>query len=602
MLQKSFLSTALFCFLNLFHSQSFTFERSWGSYVGGTGNYLGENSFNYTSLFSDSQQNIYVNGYTSIQSGYNAAYYNQFVNGGGNNITLGVQNNYAAKFSSNGQMLRGSYDGTVNNFERIVGVDFSDNIYVLKSTSLQVSNLATANVWLDQNIFPTVNLTLTLSKYDVNNNLLWTTYIPNNTDSRSISLRFDENQNIYLLSRTEVNIPGLSTTGVFQENYIPYTVGGNAFGNSYMVKLNSSGQKVWGTFSVPNIFDFRVFNNELFLVAYYAPSMPGNFTDSGTFQPNSTASNLIFKFNASTGQKIWGTFYGPPISSSYTGLGINGIDVNATGIYVSGQNEDFSFPTYFATSGAHKNQLTDSDLFLSKFDFTGNRVWSTYFGSTGYDIVNGTDQLTVWGNKVVLTGTHYGAGNISTPGAFLETVPNPSSTNMYFAEFSDNGNLNWASYYGGTGQNYFGEYINARFLTNGSLILWGITGSPTGIGTEGAAYQYMTNPYPNAPFGYIAKFNIKGALSTSELKKKNELQLYDNPNNGNFYLEGDILEKESIKLSIFDISGKLIHQSRLEKKKINQLNLQHKLSKGNYLVQISSEKGKKLKVFKMTVK
>lgn len=602
MLQKSLLFTALFCFFNLFHTQSFSFERSWGSYVGGTGTYLGENTLNYTSLFSDSQQNIYVNGYTNIQPGYNTAYYNQFVNGGGNNITLGVLNNYTAKLSSNGQMVKGSYTGSINTYERIVGVDFSDNIYVLKSTPSQVSNLATANVWLSQNIFPTVNLTLTLSKYDVNNNLLWTTYIPNNTESRNISLRFDENQNIYLLANTTADIPGLSTTGVFQENYIPYTINGNTFGNSYLVKLNSSGQKVWGTFSVPSIFDFRVFNNELFLVAYYSASMPGNYTDSGTFQPNSTASNLIFKFNASTGQKIWGTFYGTPIGSSYTGLGISAIDVNATGIYVSGQNEDFSFPNYFATSGAYKTQLTDSDLFLSKFDFTGNRVWSTYFGSTGYDIIIGADQLTVWGNKVVLTGTHYGAGNISTPGAFLETVPNPSSTNMYFVEFSDNGNLNWASYYGGTGHNILGEYINARFLTNGSLILWGVTGSPTGIGTEGAAYQYMTNPYPNAPFGYIAKFNIKGGLSTSELTKKNELQLYDNPNNGNFYLEGDILEKESTKLSIFDISGKLIHQSRLEKKKISQLNLQHKLSKGNYLIQINSEKGKKLKVFKMTVK
>lgn len=43
------------------------------------------------------------------------------------------------------------------------------------------------------------------------------------------------------------------------------------------------------------------------------------------------------KWNANTGKKVWGTFYGTPLSTMYTGSGISAIEVNSTGIYVSGQ-------------------------------------------------------------------------------------------------------------------------------------------------------------------------------------------------------------------------------------------------------------------------
>ena len=604
---KLFVLLSAICLSNYSHAQSnFPYEREWGTYVGGSGTYLGEFSLIGTSLFKDSQNNIHVEGQTTFESGYSASYFNQFVSSGGNPVTLtGPSNYYSAKFSSTGQMLKGNYSGLINNFERIVGIDALDNIYTLKNIPAQVANLATPGVWLTQNTNTINNLTRILTKRDSNNNVIWITYLPNNDDSESLSVRFDSNQNIYLLGYTQYDIPGLGTPGVFQENFVAYNISGIQQDNSYVVKLNSSGQKLWGTFSTPGIFDFKFYDSELYLVSNYSALMPGNFTNPGTFQPDSPAQNIIMKLNANTGKKVWGTFYGTPLSTMYTGSGISAIEVNSTGIYVSGQNEDDDYPTYFATAGAFKGQVANGDLFLSKFDLTGNRIWSTYFGSNGYDLINGSDNLTVLDNRIVITGSHFGAsGNISTPGAFLTTAPNTSAnlTNMYFAEFDANGNREWSSYYGGAGSNYYGEYINARFLNNGALILWGVTGSPTGIGTNGAAYPNMTNPYPSSPFGFIAKFSSKSELSTSDAVKNSELQLYDNPNNGNFAISGSILQKEKSNLSIFDMSGKLVYQAPFEKKKTNHFNLQGKLTIGNYLLEVRSENGEKLKVFKMTVK
>ncbi|MCJ8155538.1 T9SS type A sorting domain-containing protein [Chryseobacterium sp. SSA4.19] len=585
---------------------SFPYERDWGTYVGASGTYLGDFSLIGTSLFKDSQNNIHVTGQTTFESGYSASYFNQFVSGGGNPVVLtGPLNYYSAKFSSAGQMLKGDYNGFNNNFERIVGIDALDNVYTLKNIPAQVANLATPGVWLTQNTNSAGNVTRTLTKRDPNNNVIWVTYLPNNDHNEFLSVRFDSDQNIYLLGDTQYDIPGLGTPGVFQENFVPYSISGIQQNNSYVVKLNSSGQKLWGTFSTPGIFDFKFYNGELYLACNYSPLMPGSFTNPGTFQPDSPAQNIIMKWNADTGKKVWGTFYGTPLNPMmYTGSGISAIEVNAKGIFVSGQNEDEDHSTYFATAGAFKGQMVNGDLFLSKFDVTGNRVWSTYFGSNGYDLINGSDNLTVLDNKIVITGSHYGtSGNVSTPGAFLTTVPNTSAnlTNMYFAEFDDNGNRQWSSYYGGAGSNNFGEYINAKFLNNGALILWGLTGSPTGIGTSGAAYPNMINPYPSSPFGFIAKFSSNRELSTSETVKNEDLQLYDNPNNGNFTISGNILEKQKAVLSVFDRSGKLVYQTPFERKKTSHFNLQGKLTVGNYLLEVTAD-NTMVKVFKMTVK
>lgn len=604
-----FLATS---FITTMNAQSvFPYERDWGSYVGGTGTLLLDQFFVDTSFHHDSQNNIYLNGQTTFVNTYPSSYYNQFIINGGNTVnTTNTTNPYTAKFSPSGQMLFGSYTINVSNTrERLLAIDQADNRYRIKRFVGQIANLATAGTWLQQNTSSTANFSYILTKYDSNDNMLWSTYLPNNVgNAEAYSLKIDSDFNIFILSGTAEEIPNLGTAGVFQQNFISYNISNNVPGtNSFITKLNSSGAKLWATYSVPGIIDLEVYNNDLYLIATYVTAMPGNFTDAGTFQSTIPANNLLFKFDATNGQKIWGTFYGtPPNPTMYTGSGITSLEVNSTGIYLIGDNEDIGLPTYFATAGAHKAQLTGGgDLFLSKFDFSGNRIWSTYFGSSSYDTLINGGNLTILGERIILSGSHYGGGNnISTSGAFLETIPNSSSslTNMYFAEFDHNGNQKWCSYYGGSGNNLFDEQVNPELLSDGSLILWGSTGSPTGIGTEGAAYQFMTSPSAPQPFGFIAKFNLKNPLSTSDLVKNNDLQLYDNPNNGNFTISGSVLEKQKASLSVFDMSGKLIHQASFGKKKINQFNLQNKLLPGNHLLEVKSDKDEKIKVFKMTVK
>lgn len=588
------------------NAQDFPYLKEWGSYVGGTGTLLYDYFYDGNSFFTDSDKNIYVNGTTSFQNGYSASYYSQFVLAG-NHPNIGYPSGqYTSKFSNSGQMLFGSYTnnsgaGGVNNWNDLVGIDSGNNKYYLKRQSGIIPNLSTPGAWLSQNTNPSFNTTFTLSKYDASQNLLWTTYLPDNEGSLSF-IRTDENQNVYLVGHVEEQVSGLASNGVFQENYINY-LGSSTLDNSYIVKLNSSGGRIWGTYSVIGIQDLELYDGGLYTLGEYNSNIPGTFTTPGTFQPNTSTQQILLKFDANNGQKVWGTYYGT-ILNGYEGSGIYDLEVNETGMYVSGQSESVNLPTYYATQGAFKSQLTGGgDLFLSKFNHDGNRIWSTYFGSDGYDYIHGSPNLSILGNRIIITGNQVGASNnISTSGAYLSSIPANSASSMFFAEFDSNGSRKWCSYFGGSNQNSV-EEINPAFLSDGSLILWGGTTTSTGIGTPGAAFPTMINPSPGNTFGFIAKFTLKESeLSTSDVDKNNDLKLYNNPNNGHFYISGSILEKQNITLKIFDSSGRLLKQLNLNKNKTQEFNLQNELSKGNYLLELNSEKGEKIKIFKMSVK
>lgn len=104
---------------------------------------------------------------------------------------------------------------------------------------------------------------------------------------------------------------------------------------------------------------------------------------AGTFQ-QSEGNQVFFKLNADTSTLIWGTRLGSSVANTYFTSASN-FGVNETGIYLYGQAEQ-AVGGYYATPGAFRTQISGSkDLFLTKFDETGNRIWGTYFGGNGND-------------------------------------------------------------------------------------------------------------------------------------------------------------------------------------------------------------------------
>jgi hypothetical protein len=325
----------------------------------------------------------------------------------------------------------------------------------------------------------------------------------------------------------------------------------------------------------------------------------------GTWQPTPTNFALT-KMDTATGNRAWGTYIGEPSS---TGGDVPTIlKVNATGIYFLGIQFLFTGATgYFATPGAFKPTPTgDTDYFLVKMDETGNRVWGTYFGSNGYDHAFNYGQLALTENGIFITGASYGqTNNIATPGAYQETNPVSTSngTALYFAKFDTSGNQQWCSYYGGSNSpaNLSVPVISVYPRGNGHFYLVGATNASTGISTAGTYQPQLPLQTTNFYTGFIARFDYRGELGTNEVIDSKNLQLFDNPNNGNFSLQGDILEKENCKMQVFDASGRMVYQQNLSKQKKINFELIGFLISAGYILKVSNSKNEILKSFKMIV-
>lgn len=100
---------------------------------------------------------------------------------------------------------------------------------------------------------------------------------------------------------------------------------------------------------------------------------------------------------------------------------------------------------------------------------------------------------------------------------------------------------------------------------------------------------------------FLAKFDIK-QLNTTEINAANDLVLYDNPNRGSFSLQGDLLSREELNLTLYDTSGRVIHHQDLHRAKTQHFHLSGKLKPGHYLLKVADQQQNTIKTFKMIVK
>lgn len=216
-----------------------------------------------------------------------------------------------------------------------------------------------------------------------------------------------------------------------------------------------------------------------------------NIATSGTYQGtfNAVFDAFVAKFSPS-GNRIWGTYIGGnSFDRAY------GIDYNNGHLYVVGNSNSSNF----ATAGIHQEVSIDNDdAFIAKFDTTGSRIWSTYYGGDLHDfaaaVVTDSDE------NIYITGHSLSSFNIATSGAHLEVYTGNSAA--FLAKFSTNGQLIWGTYYG----NSFEEGWGIALDSDENPIFSGFTSSTTGIATSGS-HQPTIGGGMDA---FLAKFDQNG--------------------------------------------------------------------------------------------
>lgn len=221
-----------------------------------------------------------------------------------------------------------------------------------------------------------------------------------------------------------------------------------------------------------------------------------NIATTGSFQDtlNGPADAFLIKFN-SAGIRQWATYYGGITSETQFGLAYD----QSGAIYLTG----YTSSPGMATSGGYQTTSGGGqDVFLAKFDTSGIRVWSTYYGGTGSD--RGYAVTTDAVGNVFLAGTTTSATGIATGGALNTTLA--GGTDAFLVKFDSAGMRQWATYYGGTALDQV-QGIACDDSTN--IYMAGYTLSTTNIASPGS-YQ---SSFAGAQDGFLVKFDSSGNLA-----------------------------------------------------------------------------------------
>ncbi len=362
---------------------------------------------------SDSAGNLYVTGYTDGSLD------------GQIKTTAGVNELFLTKYDSSGnklwtKLLGSSSGGTM---AYAIATDSSNNVYITGTTSGSLDG----QTWSG-------SMDLFLVKYDSTGSKLWTRQLGNGntTDARGIAI--DGFGNPYVTGYTFSSLDGQTLTGV---------------SDLYVVKYNSSGSKQWTKL-------LGVASKSVNSTAITSDS-PGNvyvsgFTN-GAVDGAVTGLNdsLVVKFNSS-GTKQWARQLGVSGKNTYG----YGVAIDASGnVYTTGS-------TYGSLDG---NSLTGfADLFLIKYDTSGNKQWTKLLGIGSNKNTEGRAVISDSAGILHITG--YTSGNLD--GQTLAGIQD-----LIAVKYDASGNKQWTKLLGASTKQTNGHGIASD--SSGNVYATGIT-------------------------------------------------------------------------------------------------------------------------------
>jgi gliding motility-associated-like protein len=352
---------------------------------------------------------------------------------------------------------------------------------------------------------------------------LWGTYFGGNKVDWFYGSCTDNSGNLYVTGGTDSE-SNIATIGAHQVTYGGYAQNTNWFtGDAVLAKYDSVGNKIWCTYYGGDHGDFgsacavNSNGNYVAMVGVTASTLAGVITTQGCHQSvwNDGQSpdkhdGFCALFDAN-GVRIWGTYYGGTGGDIIYDCCFDSSD----NLFLCGGTSSSNSGNVIATNGAFQSVFGGkADAFLAKFNISGSRLWSTYYGANGTDYAESCvyDKA----GYVYMVGTSSSSVNISTPGSHQPNYGggiDPMTMGVFKQEgdamivkFDENGNRIWATYYG-HGHN---DWANDCALdSNNDLIVSGATtfGIPGIISTPGS---FQSNYGGGIRDAFLLKLNSSG--------------------------------------------------------------------------------------------
>jgi hypothetical protein len=271
-------------------------------------------------------------------------------------------------------------------------------------------------------------------------------------DSEGYAITSDNQGNVYITGR-------INSTVTFTDEIVIETYGGN---DIFLAKYSDDGTCIWAINAggVSNDIGYGIScdnQGNIFLTGFIS----GEVTFNGDIQIFSNGSRDVFiaKYNLD-GECLWAVNAGG--FSFDEGYGIN---VDSQGfIYITGY---FLYNAYFGDDiQIEGNNM--NDIFLAKYDQTGDCIWATPITSNYQNI--GQDIDIDRNNNVYLTGSVQGDVLFNNDISFSTTA---NSVDFFIAKYNNSGSCLWAKNYGG--EDYDKAYSIEIDISNNIFLSGGIS-------------------------------------------------------------------------------------------------------------------------------
>ncbi|WKZ38736.1 MAG: S-layer homology domain-containing protein [Anaerolineales bacterium] len=464
---------------------------TWAKGIGGTGFDSG------ASIAVDKNGNNYLTGSFSNTVDFDPG-------PGTTNLTsAGGRDIFVAKYDSAGNLIWAKgIGGTGLDFGTAVVVDASNNVYVTGLFTNTVDFDPGAGIF---NLSASSN-DIFLLKLDSHGGFLWAKKMGGPLTDQGIDLKLDPGGNILVLTDFE-------STADFDPGPGIFNLTSKGFYDVAVVKLDATGSFIWakGFGGTGEEYAMKLAIDQtgnIFII--------GSFENTVDFDPDTGISNLtsnglsdiFLSVLDSDGQFTWSI-----------GIGGSGVDeawdmsLNAAGnIYLTG---NFSNTVDF-DPGAGEHELVsegDWDIFILNLTSGGGFNWAKSIGGTGTDWASNIAMDSL--QNVYLTGGYMDTVDFD-PDAGILNLTSAGQSDVFIAQFNNNGQLQWAKSAGGTLSDYSsGLVINSDqdAIVTGSFS--GIADFDSGAGNLGltsagemdifiAKYTGEKSTFADVPFNHSA--------------------------------------------------------------------------------------------------
>lgn len=341
-----------------------------------------------------------------------------------------------------------TYGGTGQDFGTGTAFDTSGNVYLISSFDSPVNfGCGMLNYYTGSNIL--------LEKHSPTGTCIWSKAFSGPGSGKPLSVVVDNTGNIYMTGYfvTSVNFGGTFLTSAGSQDI-------------FVCKYNPNGALVWAKRFGSTDIDWGIgiavsSNGDPVIVGYFCGTVDFGGGPFASVGGQGYKDGFIVKLAAATGDHIWSK----QLASTSQNDQANAVAIDSSNnVFVTGRfgsTMDFGGGPLISAGGA--------DVFLAKYDISGNYLWAQRFGAALVDNANSVAVDTA--GNVAITGTFYNTVNFG--GANLVSA---GSADIFVAKYNSAGTHIFSARYGST-SDFDGGYGIAEDNNNNTIITGNFSGT-----------------------------------------------------------------------------------------------------------------------------